>query len=359
MLRERDLFDIAIIGAGFFGCELALELNRIGVDRIVLFEQEPGIMQRASRVNQARVHNGYHYPRALLTAERSRESFDRFLGEYEAAIYFGAQSIYAVAHGSQVSTTQFERFCNTIKAPCREASSIVDRLFDPGLIDGVFITREFTFNAAIIADSLLSALIRSPIDLRLNTPVSITQVSDDRITLATPRGDIGARHVINATYAALDGVGTPLVTSVKRELTELVLVEPPRELAPFAITVIDGPFFSLMPFPLAGLHSLSHVRYTPHHSWVDTISDSNHSSRSNARAMMRDSSRYVPTLAKSRIRGSLFELKAVLAAAEVNDRRPILVEESPMSPRIISILGAKIDNIYDARAYVRRRRWDK
>jgi hypothetical protein len=54
----------------------------------------------------------------------------------------------------------------------------------------------------------------------------------------------------------------------------------------------------------------------------------------------------------------LFELKAILAAAEVDDRRPILVESSPISPRITSILGAKLDNIYDARAYVRARRWD-
>ena len=30
-----------------------------------------------------------------------------------------------------------------------------------------------------------------------------------------------------------------------------------------------GPFFSLMPFPAAGLQTLSHVRYTPHFAWLE------------------------------------------------------------------------------------------
>lgn len=30
------------------------------------------------------------------------------------------------------------------------------------------------------------------------------------------------------------------------------------------LTVMDGPFFSLMPFGLTGLHSLSAVHFTPH-----------------------------------------------------------------------------------------------
>ena len=32
------------------------------------------------------------------------------------------------------------------------------------------------------------------------------------------------------------------------ELAELALIEPPEELRPFGITVMDGPFFSCMPF---------------------------------------------------------------------------------------------------------------
>jgi hypothetical protein len=34
---------------------------------------------------------------------------------------------------------------------------------------------------------------------------------------------------------------------------------------------MGGPFFSTMPFPALGLHSVSHVRYTPHKGWIDEV----------------------------------------------------------------------------------------
>ena len=43
--------------------------------------------------------------------------------------------------------------------------------------------------------------------------------------------------------------------------------------------------------------------------------------------------------------------------SERDDSRPILFEVSPDSPRIISIMGAKLDNIYDALDAIRLYRW--
>ena len=45
---------------------------------------------------------------------------------------------------------------------------------------------------------------------------------------------------------------------------------------------------------------------------------------------------------------SLFEVKTVLARNEVDDGRPILLRREAGSPRLLSVLGGKIDNIYDA-----------
>ncbi len=50
----------------------------------------------------------------------------------------------------------------------------------------------------------------------------------------------------------------------------MALMKMPPALNELGITVMDGPFFSLMPFPARSLHTLSHVRYTPHFSWQDT-----------------------------------------------------------------------------------------
>jgi hypothetical protein len=40
---------------------------------------------RASLVNQARIHNGYHYSHAYATAPMSRRNFETFADEYRHA----------------------------------------------------------------------------------------------------------------------------------------------------------------------------------------------------------------------------------------------------------------------------------
>jgi len=68
MAGEEAPVDAVIIGAGFYGSAIAIYLARErGLKNIVLIERESALMLRASYNNQARVHNGYHYPRSFTT----------------------------------------------------------------------------------------------------------------------------------------------------------------------------------------------------------------------------------------------------------------------------------------------------
>jgi hypothetical protein len=71
-------FDAVVIGGGFYGCNLARFLSNRW-QRVVVVEKEPELLTRASYVNQARIHSGYHYPRSFLTALRSFFNFPRFV----------------------------------------------------------------------------------------------------------------------------------------------------------------------------------------------------------------------------------------------------------------------------------------
>lgn len=348
--------DVAIIGGGFYGCEIALEMKRCGADRVLIIEREPGLMRRASYVNQARVHNGYHYPRSFTTGLRSRENFYRFLDDYSYAIEWGMQMIYAVARGSRVTAVQFEKFCKAIGAPCRPARPALHRLFNSDLIEETFETEELAFNIAAIAENLVDRLKKAKVELILGRTARISWIDELAIRLDIDDGQVWARHVFNCTYADLDGAGIRLRNGLKRELAELVLIEPPDALKGIGVTVMDGPFFSTMPFPAAGCHSLSHVRYTPHGSWTDP-NEALVPVRSNRDLMIRDSARYLPALADARVLRSIFDIKAVLVRNEDDDARPILLEQSDESDRILSVMGSKIDNIYDVLAYLRGRPW--
>ena len=135
---------------------------------------------------------------------------------------------------------------------------------------------------------------------------------------------------------------------VKNELTEIALVRVPDGLDRIGVTVMDGPFFSMMPFPARGLHSLTHVRYTPQATWLDGEGPKT-TLRPYSRwlHMKRDAMRYMPAARDLVWEGSLYEIKTVLLKNEVDDGRPIFLHPHAERPGLYSVLGGKLDNIYD------------
>src|SRR5215470_6341069 len=138
-----------IIGGGTYGCFAALKLAELyGGGSVVIVEQEADIMLRASYNNQARVHAGYHYPRSLLTALRSRINAPRFLAEFKEAIVSDFEHYYAISRRqSNVTPSQFEQFCRRIGADIGPAPTHVRDLFDDDLIEAVFGVTEHAFDA--------------------------------------------------------------------------------------------------------------------------------------------------------------------------------------------------------------------
>lgn len=349
--------DAIVIGGGFFGCEVALHLRRLGFERVVLVEREAGLLRRASFVNQARVHNGYHYPRSYSTGLRSRRNFIRFADEYADAVLDGFVKLYAIARGSRVSASQFEVFCSAIGAPCRPAPVWYRHLFDLAMIEECFLTQEFAFDASRLAVRLTRALSEADVEVRTGTTARVIGHGSSAVSVEVGGKPETASWLFNCTYADLERTGVRLKSRIRKEIAEMVLIEPPLPLANVGVTVMDGPYFSTMPFPAAGLHSLSHVRYTPHYASDEIglrLPDPVHSNRD---YMLRDAARYMPVIGGAKMVRSIFEVKAVLTRSEANDARPILIERSEESERILSILGAKIDNIYDVREYLSNHSW--
>jgi FAD dependent oxidoreductase len=192
--------------------------------------------------------------------------------------------------------------------------------------------------------------------------------SAGKINVVTDRDNYEADFVLNCTYSNINTLhrtsGLPLV-GLKHEITEMCLVELPQQLKDFSITVMDGPFFSIMPFPSKNLYTLSHVRYTPHESWIDDENTSaeriktheylkNRPFKSNYRQMYNDVVRFIPALKNMKYRESIVEVKTVLVKSEDDDSRPILFRNDFGNDGYICIMGGKLDNIYDAFEELRR-----
>jgi glycine/D-amino acid oxidase-like deaminating enzyme len=357
-----ERFDAVVIGGGFYGLRIALHLREVlDVQRVVVIEAEPEAMSRASFANQARVHNGYHYPRSILTGYRSNVNLPRFRAEYGEAVVAGFQHHYAIARTlSRTNARQFELFCHRIGSAVRPASDEVRRRFDPQRIERVFLVEEPAFDSRVLRDLLLSRIERvGGIEVRAGARADrIAQVAGG-VEVAVGEASLVAPRVISAVYAGINTLhaasGLPLV-DVQQELTEMPLVAVPEPMRDTAVTVMDGPFFSIMPFPSRGLHTLSHVRFTPHHRWREVRGDAatdpypatrSITTRSHFRAMYADVLRYMPAAAGMRHRDSLYEAKTVLARSSDDDSRPILYRRDHGIPGYTCVLGGKLDNIYD------------
>lgn len=363
-MSSRVDFDVVVLGGGFYGATLALHVTETLARSTLLVEREPALMRRASYANQARVHRGYHYPRSLVTGYRSRANFTRFVDDFRDSVDDSFSNFYAVGRSfSNVTSRQFRLFCERIGAPVERAPKTIRDLFEPDLVEEVFEVQEAVFDAVRLRESLENRFAFSKIELRFNTEaIRVRRIQSGlELTLRHEGGEqtVVARHVFDCTYSRINQLlvasGLPSIP-LKHELAELALIDLPSSLAGLGVTMMCGPFFSVMPFPPLGISTLSHVRYTPHCEWADDPSKdyrdpevvaSGIRKRSRFVEMVKDASRFLPVLAEARYRDSLWETKTVLPRSEIDDSRPILFKRDCGLPGLHSVMGSKIDNVYD------------
>jgi glycine/D-amino acid oxidase-like deaminating enzyme len=357
-----ERYDVIIIGGGFYGLRIATFLHeQLGLKNVLILEKEAGMMTRASYVNQARIHNGYHYPRSLLTALRSRVNFPIFAEEYPDAVVQNFVKYYAIAKKlSKVNANQFRHFCNKIGADIHPVSKDIKKKFNPNLVEEVFRVKECAFDSWKLRDSVMKDVERLGVSHKNGVEVLQVAQKGDAIEVKTTEGAYEAGSVLNCGYSQINTLnrrsGLPLAP-FKHEVAEMCLVELPKGMEDFSITVMDGPFFSIMPFPTRGLHTLSHVRYTPHTAWPDNEQSEqardphkwfkDHPLKSNFTQMYADVVRYIPALKNMRQRDSVWEIKTVLVQSEDDDSRPILFKPHFGLKNYTCIMGGKLDNIYD------------
>jgi len=360
---------IAIIGGGFYGSVISLFVRNFKeIKDVVIFEKESQLLKRASDINQARIHNGYHYPRSFSTGYRSHFNFGHFLSDWENCIKNDFISYYAIARNfSKINSNQFIRFCNEIESPLEEAKKEIKLLFNEKYIENVFKVKEFVFDSNLLRKEISEKLKLSSVNIKLNSIVTKIQSLNGRSlqidykTLGGEKKIDQADIIFNCTYSGISRIDESLFSnefSLKHEIAELALIKMPKSFPNFGFTILDGPFLSCLPYPSENCFSLSHVRYTPQFSWIDKKEINPyerldcHPKKSRISRILRDGERYIPIINKSKHIKSLYEIKTVLANNEIDDGRPILFKEHPLKKNFYSILGAKIDNIYDVLEFI-------
>lgn len=371
-------FNKIIIGGGLYGLYSALLCGKNG-QTVCLLEYESESFARATYINQARVHMGYHYPRSYSTAIKSAHYFERFVHDYPECILTEFDQVYATsANFSWTNAEQFKKFCRDADIQCDEISP--NKYFKPGMCDGAFLTKEYTYDAKILRSILLSEIEKyKNIHLYYNVRITQIEASGTNYIVTGHIKDMSdtffeytAPFLLNATYASINQICSKLnVTpfSIKYELCEIILCNVDDSLRKTGLTVMDGPFFSIMPFGKTNYHSLTSVTFTPHITSYDTyptfpcqkLVDSAFCSPQQlgncnlCNARPKTAWEYMSGLAHKYMKSdylfeyshSLFSMKPILKASEIDDSRPTVIKRHCEQPTFVSVLSGKINTVYD------------
>jgi len=362
-----------IVGAGLYGLYSALYLAKKQKNfEIIVLEYDSESFKRATFINQARVHMGYHYPRSLSTAEKSAHYFRRFMEDYEFSVLTQFDQVYATSsHFSWTNAEQFVKFCKDAGIRCDEVNS--RKYFNEGMCDGAFLTEEYTYDAKILRDYFLEELRKYPnVSILYNQRILSVDKNKEEFVLHMGDGrEHYTRFLLNATYASTNQVSALLgfeAFKIKYELCEIILCDVNDKLRDIGLTVMDGPFFSIMPFGKTGQHSLTSVTFTPHVTSYDELPSFECQKKSNdfcspqqlgncndCMAKPETAWPYMSGLARKYMKSeygfeyshSLFSMKPILKASEIDDSRPTVVRKFCENPTYVSVLSGKINTVYD------------
>lgn len=154
---------------------------------------------------------------------------------------------------------------------------------------------------------------------------------------------------------------------VKYELCEVILCQVTEQLKNVGLTVMDGPFFSVMPFGRTGFHSITTVSRTPHMTCYDPLPafpcqkdnpDCTPEQAANCNACIsrpETAFQEMKQIARKYLREdidlsyvkSLFTLKPILKASEIDDSRPTIIRKYSGEPDFYTVFSGKINTMYD------------
>jgi hypothetical protein len=151
------------------------------------------------------------------------------------------------------------------------------------------------------------------------------------------------------------------------EISEIAFITAP-EFGERGLTVMDGPFGSIMPYGRSGLLSLSSVAYTHHKISYENLptfdcqlpddpwcrperpgicTECPRRPESNARKMLGQMRRYFAPEVGFNYLFSYYTIKSKLKASYVDDGRPTEISMLRAEPRFYCLFAGKVNSIYE------------
>lgn len=354
MQKNLKVINVAVIGGGMFGAEIALKAKSYGLS-VEVYEAKNDILSGASANNQNRLHLGFHYPRDLETGKQSIRGFDAFKQKYAGCIQDGFLNAYFIANkGSLTSPTEFLEFCELLGASYKIISPGTFPVAVQGADTGV-LCEEVVYDCTILRDIVWQDLRREHINVVLGErAVKIAKTGERYLIKFQNRAPVLADVVVNASYGDINRLTEQLGHAVTERLFEytavpIIKLDMPR----VGVTIMDGPFMTVLPHGKSENFLLYNVEHTlvakdiscqMDPAWL-TPESAPFASVDKVRyfeKMITLCKEYVPALERATVAGFLEGPRMVLARKEDSDARPSIVTSYDDS--YFTVFAGKIDH---------------
>jgi hypothetical protein len=336
---------IAVIGGGIFGCTIASNLSKEGIN-IDLFEKNNDILTQASHTNQYRIHRGYHYPRSKETALQSKIGAKTFQDYYpESVINNKIEHYYGISSTDSLTTpNQYLKFMDDMEL---EYSIESLNLIKKSSLSLLVKVNEYIFDPYVLKKSCRKNLQKYNVNLNLNNEISMNDLQ-------------GYDYIINSTYSNLNS----LLPSNKQqnyqfELCEKPVVKLPKEYQNKSIVIMDGPFMCIDPLGNTGYHVMGNVVHAIHNSNIGKfpiipkefknllnkgIISNPHITKIDK--FISSAKKYFYGIENLEHIGSMFTFRTVLPDKEKDDARPTIVKK--VSNKELLVFSGKIPTCVEA-----------
>lgn len=383
--KVTDEYEALVIGAGIYGLHVAETLDKLGIKHKIIAKEDyldyedqfygknKTKIEMASLANQARVHLGYHYPRSSKTVDSCLQNFDRFVDEFNDEIIEpdSWNHVYALAK-SKDQKTKLEDW-NKLDSKISEIHPHKDYPENSFTnLEGIINTSEKAIDTFRMMERKTYNYIKYHTShnpdghIVLDEIASAIRYNNYWLVKLKNSGEVfKAKYIFNCTYSGIKeiekifGVSTDI--EIKYQICELALfttgIADEKNLNNNAITIMDGPFASFMPFSYsANINSksitnwsLTSVCYTPHL----TSTNYDHimgqwkvgSLRSQKAQMLKVLEPYTGKLDDEKYKRSIYTIKAI--NNKVTDDGRCVEIESDKTQSFYSILSGKLSAIYE------------
>jgi hypothetical protein len=206
-----------------------------------------------------------HYPRDLETAREALQSYEKFKAMFPQSIK-ELDQYYAISKSdTKTSPEEYLKFAQNIGIDFTEIKP--ELFFKDDSVDLLLKVPESTFDVATLKSHILSMLGNTRnIKLRLNCEIQTIHNEEIQPILVTKDGEKESfDKVIFSSYAMCRKHFQKLTLKdlqIEYQICQVVLGVT-TVLRNTGITIMDGPFWSVMPYGKTVYHSLTNVKYTP------------------------------------------------------------------------------------------------